>query len=526
MQRAREKYRVGDLAGALDIVDGQVAILAMRRKQPQLFEFLELQALLLEKLGRLDGAARSAAALIKLNSTDARGYLRAARVCVLAEQPSKAVKFYRMGLINVPKDCSLYPMLRRLERQVCAKARQKCLDPFSHLPHELLLMVLAFVVESARDLANLTLVSRTWHARVCSEPRLWQTLSFPAKSRPPSIDTLVKYMRRAQSQACSLELRCPVMHPKKLASELPRSTVALSIVRHEFPASLVYNLPFLSTLRICSKQVDKDLVRILASFPQLRLLELRQSGPPLLEATALPSTLPPLEYLRIHGVSGAPCFTESLVEQIVSIRTLRALYLMHAVHQFAGEPFLVRNSTTEFGFMSCSYQSLPWGVSELAISGPLERLILNQIRIAAPELPAQMPVPLRYLELKMTEFEGLALDDVLSRFNCSSTLETLVLHKSVLEPLVSPKALYFPNLKSLELTAGCGLIDNTIATWIVQCMPALVSININDTSSDPYAVAQLVKLCPLLKLIRCRGCSMSPETVDWVRKSGVVIKFI
>ena len=138
----------------------------------------------------LDSALKDAKSMIRLDRTDARGYIRSGVVERLKDNKAAALKFFEHGLKSAPSSDPNLALLRKELKQtrdqisadlVVSKAR----DPMALLPFEIIEFVMLLIEH--RQHVQMLRVSRLWKRILSGMRPLIDTLAFPGSDNLNSI---------------------------------------------------------------------------------------------------------------------------------------------------------------------------------------------------------------------------------------------------------------------------------------------------------------------------------------------------
>jgi hypothetical protein len=120
--------------------------------------------------------------MIRIDRTDARGYIRLSQIKRLQDDRNSALKSYLIGLKHVPTNSLLRDVLRTKHRNTLPAITQfKTADLVTVLPAEPLLTVLYHF--DYREATAIVRVSKSWRDAVVSLPLLRITLEFSSRYR-------------------------------------------------------------------------------------------------------------------------------------------------------------------------------------------------------------------------------------------------------------------------------------------------------------------------------------------------------
>jgi F-box/TPR repeat protein Pof3 len=147
----------------------------------------------------MDAAFTDTKAMIRLDRTDARGYIRASRVKRLQDENSAAIRYLEHGLQKVspsdPNFSLLNSDLKAIRQRIAETlVTSKAQDPMTALPLEVAEMVLSYI--AYRQIVRMLRVSKSWKKILLSAPPLTDTLAFPNASKPIDARMLLSGFRR------------------------------------------------------------------------------------------------------------------------------------------------------------------------------------------------------------------------------------------------------------------------------------------------------------------------------------------
>ena len=134
---------------------------------------------------KYDRACKDAETMVRLDRTDARGYIRLGQIKRLQGDRAAALKSYSTGLWRISTTDPLRRVLEtKHENTLRAIALSNPVDPATALPAELLHMILPhFEYKEATALIRL---SKAWRDVIVSLPLVQSTLDFSCRCRPIS----------------------------------------------------------------------------------------------------------------------------------------------------------------------------------------------------------------------------------------------------------------------------------------------------------------------------------------------------
>jgi hypothetical protein len=185
------------------------------------------------RAGDLDEALKSAKAMIRLDRSDARGYLRCGTLEHDRGNKTAALRYLEHGVKNCPESIYLNILRELADRTrdelsaelVLSRAR----DPMTALPLEIMDMVLSHL--NYRQVVRMLRVSKSWNRLLSVRPPLSDTIAFPSDTVPITPYMVLVTLDR---------LKTPRV--LKLASLTPAARVML---QHRFVAT-----PILESLKV------------------------------------------------------------------------------------------------------------------------------------------------------------------------------------------------------------------------------------------------------------------------------------
>ena len=142
-----------------------------------------------------DRACKDAETMVRLDRTDARGYIRLGQVKRLQGDRAAALKSYSTGLKRVLTTNPLRHVLEtKYENTLRAITHSNPIDPVIALPAELLHMVLSHF--EYREATALVRLSKPWRDVIVSLPLIQTTLDFSSRFRPISGGAFKACVRR------------------------------------------------------------------------------------------------------------------------------------------------------------------------------------------------------------------------------------------------------------------------------------------------------------------------------------------
>ncbi|KAI8068038.1 hypothetical protein BC940DRAFT_300181 [Gongronella butleri] len=197
----QEAFQAGDFQKAADLFTRALC------DEPTHATLLDCRAATYEKLNRLEDAFLDAKTMIQKQPTNAKGYLRGAKL--LVDHPPLADMFKvtalavcRKGCKRVPPTDPRYKQLetrkQTLERH--AAMRKNTRDPITLFPTEVLAQIFNYL-PFHRKLACM-LVSKNWRAFLVAWPAMWANLDLitGATRRNANLKTLQRYLLHTNGQ--------------------------------------------------------------------------------------------------------------------------------------------------------------------------------------------------------------------------------------------------------------------------------------------------------------------------------------
>ncbi|KAH8692379.1 leucine rich repeat domain protein [Talaromyces proteolyticus] len=190
-KRVLDKYRQNgqDLARQGKYEESiQVFSYALLQENANMSDILDNRSAVYCKLGQYDKALSDAKRLIRSDSQDERGYLRAAKALILTHKPEKALEVYAYALKSIDKYHPQREVLEKLRSKLSAKLESQCKDPIQTLNNDCLLQIFEYIPFMQR--VKLTRVCRSWKAYITGQSSLWSDISFKGGRSPVSPETV------------------------------------------------------------------------------------------------------------------------------------------------------------------------------------------------------------------------------------------------------------------------------------------------------------------------------------------------
>ena len=165
----------------------------------QMISLLDYRHAIYVRKDDLDASLKDAKSMVRLDRTDARGYIRCAAVEKLCSHPSAALKYLEHGVRSVTASDANLPLLndeiKTLRDQITADlvaSRPK--DPLAILPLEILELILSYI--DFRQNIRMLRVSRSWKRLLSQIRPLTEVLSFPGSRKHITPKMLLSSLRR------------------------------------------------------------------------------------------------------------------------------------------------------------------------------------------------------------------------------------------------------------------------------------------------------------------------------------------
>lgn len=166
-------------------------------------QLLDLRIGTYVKLRKLDRALADSKAMIKVNRSEARGYLRCGQIEKLMNNYTMAARWYQQGLKHVDPSDKLYSKLSEELEKVQSQTNKmlvlsKPTDPMTSLPIEVVEQILRFL--DHRQHVAILRVSKSWKQLLSMLPPLIDSLDFRGTKKPVSYHSLVATMKTMSKQ--------------------------------------------------------------------------------------------------------------------------------------------------------------------------------------------------------------------------------------------------------------------------------------------------------------------------------------
>ncbi|KAI8580465.1 hypothetical protein K450DRAFT_237175 [Umbelopsis ramanniana AG] len=156
---------------------------------------LDCRAATNQRLGKHKDALEDARLIVKLEPTQARGYLRLYKVLTHLNQKDKAQQVIGVSLRRVPAFDKLYPALKRLKTSKDIDTPIQNYWPL--LPLELIHSI--FLSLPLQDRVRSMRVCRYWHQILRDTPAIWRDLTITNPSTRITFPAFTTYLKRAGS---------------------------------------------------------------------------------------------------------------------------------------------------------------------------------------------------------------------------------------------------------------------------------------------------------------------------------------
>jgi hypothetical protein len=492
-------YRAGKYEDAIKLF-GDAALKAPMRTKLQC---LDLQVGSLIKVQKLAKALEVAKCLIRLDRTNARGYMRAAQVERMNERHDVATRWYQQGLKRVPPSDKLYAMMKaslakRETANIAMRLSARPMDPFAALPLEVARIILSHF--DYRETTAILRVSRAWKSFLCREPVLTETLDFSAARSLVTITQMKACLRRLSrypTTAHLVNLSPSAMLDLKgrLPQWLPRNTITSYMNTHldlRLPIKAVPHGMPLQLQRLTTASWLSEVDVLTRQSPNLKTLDVDLRDGEVVDDTLFPS-LPskdsassPLQHLCVRYLQGE--FAYQMIH--LHLRQLPDLLSMDLSNigivlpnpkDESDLPFpnlrrlkVVRCHLPDLKFLPQCIEDLVAVDLELVVcpsqSGwklslpNARRIWLNYRRFTiAPDFLTWDPDKVEDIDLMMQNLT----DDHSELFTGLPRLRRLVIRKSYRVTALFAKAIIEAHHKTLEYLAffGCDKIDRVIQRW-------------------------------------------------------------
>jgi tetratricopeptide (TPR) repeat protein len=486
-------YRSGNYEEAIKLF-GDAALKAPTRTKMQC---LDLQAGSLIKVQKLAKALEIAKCLIRLDRTDARGYMRAAQVERLNERHDMATRWYQQGLKYVPQSDKLYPTMKaslgkRETESLARRLSARPMDPFATLPLEIARIILSHF--DYRETTAILRVSKSWKTFLCREPVITETLDFSAARSTVTITQLKACLRRltrypttahlvnlSPSAITNLKSRLPQWLQRNTITSFSNTDMDLSLPIKSVPREMSLRLQRLKTASTLS-----DLDVLTRQSPALKTLELTlreyegEASFPNLAADGSASSSSPLEHLRIEcrrtpSLPRPPLIFLPPLPDLVSLDLLTIQGLLPSRKDEADLPFPKLRRLKLVDCIGLKF-ILPKCIEDLVVVRHCSRLI------GKLDLPNARRIWLSYggrsfepddLSWDCNKVEDMDLtmqaltDDHSELFTGLPHLRRLVIRNSHRLTALFAKSIIQAHPKTLEYLAfhNCDKVDRTIKQW-------------------------------------------------------------
>jgi F-box/TPR repeat protein Pof3 len=153
------------------------------------------------KMDNADAALKDAKAMIRLDRTDARGYIRYAQ-SVRSNDKQAALDILEHGSKNVVSSDPNLAFLKRDMNNISAsiateRTLSRARDPIASLPLEIVGQVLSYVEH--RQIVRMLRVCRSWKNLLSQLPPLTEVVAFPQTKKPITPKMLLACLRRLKN---------------------------------------------------------------------------------------------------------------------------------------------------------------------------------------------------------------------------------------------------------------------------------------------------------------------------------------
>ncbi|KAI7903868.1 uncharacterized protein BX663DRAFT_452479 [Cokeromyces recurvatus] len=222
--------------------------------KPNHITLLDCRAASYEKLNEMELATRDAVQMVKLASTDARGYLRLGKILSLEKKYDKAIHIYTRALDKVSPQDKRYNQIVAIKAIAEKKAKSDHVQDFMNvLPYDIISLIFSKLSFDRR--IQCTAVSRNWRAFALNWSGMWRDLEFGHQKI--SLTTIKNYLGYAKGRHVRRFAIMDVDQNKMkkilqlLIDENCQYIEILDFVRCEIPLTL-----FLRMLRLVGKHVQ------------------------------------------------------------------------------------------------------------------------------------------------------------------------------------------------------------------------------------------------------------------------------
>ncbi|KAL1918838.1 uncharacterized protein VTP21DRAFT_2860 [Calcarisporiella thermophila] len=184
-RQALEVYRAKDYAQA-ELLFTQLLARIPKTKSSHAgdrFVILDARAATRIGLGHFQAAFRDAKHMIELYPEEARGYLRASKICMRLEKHGKALHILQVALQKKCKDSTRIEEAIRAIRWEMSRPQRR--DPILTLPTEILYEIFERVDFRTRVVS--TGVSHRWRNFLLGARTLWREMDFSSRKRAPGV---------------------------------------------------------------------------------------------------------------------------------------------------------------------------------------------------------------------------------------------------------------------------------------------------------------------------------------------------
>lgn len=505
-----------------------------------LYGTFELRADLLVKEGHLVEALEDANVMVRIQSKNPRGYLRLGQILMLLEKYKEAAEIYLRAIKRVSPNEECYKMLLSLEKKARSRHIQNCApkrDPLTRLPPELLYLI--FSQFPLQERIQFSRVSKRWLEYFRHEAKFWNDIQLRLKpTMAIGSETLITYISRSQLPLRLDIAETAVRRPEKLLQHIARNCrirttcLLLGQIPNSYQQLLLDTLrelgkpfPNLVRLSIQTDAMDLSLDWCLKNMPALEDLELK-SVLHCRSASLSTIDIPEIKLKRIKllGSNNRQHLKVPVANALSMIKTLELFELHQVTPDFQClSPIFDNEHLESFGFTAQGTCPLNIAVPRFK-STKIKSLALNKVAI---DMRNQRfgGLPLEYLELKWTTLHHGSLGDVLSGLQCTTTLQTLVVHHCSLSWPIATRQLVLPQLVTFQFTE-MPAIDKASLRWILDAIRHVKRVNVDHTPLTGPELMQIISLG--VTHLRCKENPMSYEFVEWLQsenKGRVKVQF-
>ncbi|KIW30764.1 uncharacterized protein PV07_02466 [Cladophialophora immunda] len=522
-----------DYAAALAAVNDALKACNTDKSIP-VIHVLEHRVAVYLRMNLLDQALKDAKAMIRLDPTDARGYIRSGITECRKNNKAAAMRFFEYGLKKVPNSDANHVLLVKEMKKTAEQIRTEIVlsqakDPLSALPLEVVELVLSFL--DYRSIIRLLRVSRSWNKIVSNADPVISTLYFPSSAKQISPKLLSAAIKRCRTLKTVKLPQLPGPTAQYLVRALERDKRFSEL--QDFEWRDVQNYPAVLSvgqfdLRVIIVESSRTLIPhewaydVLRNYRSLEVGKFQymstSSGA---EVSVKSSSL--REYELRCGRYSSLC-SDRISFEFPELRTLSYKGI-----RYASLPPLSR--TLDLSQMT-KLRSLDLVDAELhSINLPpsLKQLKLASCRFVAQPCDPALPYP------TLNELEELRVDDCdfFPTFVLYSIQKTqpgkllkfsVTANEQVAQHLTSIMSMpWFRSLKSLRI-ANANFISLDDFSYIKSC-PALEELCLEQAENIGAFVSDLIREAAQLRKVTLRDCfNVARDIIAWAKARGVEVE--